>query len=189
MWNIIEGFSIIEQSNKIIINEGSIQSQSNASVFKNIPSTKFIKMEGLSYIQINPTGNIYVSKFRNIQDTLVHTLIIENGSLVMNLSNADYTFSDDFFVGVITDYLNAGVGTGTSTTGSTGTDINNTITSKINITGSTIPLPIEAVLVSTIHVDNMGDLKTGWTYKKGDSEIKLDSSSLSGKDVYITYTI
>jgi hypothetical protein len=185
MWNIIDGFSITEGNDSITLSKGTIQSQSNASVFKDIPSTKFIKMEGLSYIQINPVGDIYISKFRNNQDTLIHTLIIENGYLVMNLSNADYTFSDDFFVGVITDYLNDNMNSGTGT----GTDINDTITSKVNINGNTIPLPTEAVLVSTIHVDNMGDLKTGWTYKKGDSEIKLDTSSLTGRDVYITYTI
>lgn len=63
------------------------------------------------------------------------------------------------------------------------------VSSGIIVSSNSITLSENAISISSIYVQDEGTVNTGWTHTTKTSTILLDDTSLSGKTVYVTYTI
>lgn len=173
MWQILEGFSVNETEDTIILSPGVITLDSVGT--KEIPTTLFPRKSGVMFLQINEIGDIYHAPFHNREHTLIHAVFREGDVGAIEV-NTNIKFAVEALVGPTVDSINNNA-------------ITSTKTLETIVTDNKIILSEQPMLISTVYVDGEGDLKDGWTHAARSTEIILNDFSLNGRKVFITYAV
>jgi hypothetical protein len=92
---IVSGFKIIDLGSFFKVQSGRILDNSTEYV---IQEATFEKLSGTGYVQINSSHYLYYTKNFNLSDTLVHSIIVQEGEISLAVAAKNVQVSSEYYL-------------------------------------------------------------------------------------------